>query len=505
VKKVEQGLVTEEGETGIAGTGRETVEVSAQSSECTGPCKSSPAANATFQGASADGSKVFFTTEQELLNADENTVTDLYEYEFTPSGGKLKLISGGKEGEQMGGVVRTSLDGSHVYFVASECPPQKPNVCAGVLTTEANKNGEKAEAGENLYGYDTVHDKIKFVAQSPIDFLSRQNSLLNAEQSTDTARHAQTTPDGRYLVFSSSAHLEKTGELNNHNCLARSETKSPCSASEEKEEEEAQVVYRYDFETGELTWISHGAPGFKVENEGPAKYKGELKAALVAPLPRSQDGAEVDIGDWNRAISDKGEYIIFSTKEKLQADDENNAVDLYEWHNGTVSMISDGHNRNQNERPAWELSPGGMSASGSDIFFFTHSALVGQDSGVLVDLYDARVDGGFPAPVAEASCSGEECQGAPSPAPPLPSASSSVFAGGGNLTAPPVSPAPPTAPKPKPKPLTRAQKLAKALRACRGKPNKKRRACEAQARKRYGTKAKAKKAATAKQSARGTR
>jgi hypothetical protein len=117
-------------------------------------------------------------------------------------------------------------------------------------------------------------------------------------------------------------------------------------------------------------------------------------------------------------------------------------------------MISDGHNREP--IPPLEPSPGGISASGSDIFFFTHSPLAGQDTGILGDLYDARVDGGFPAPVAEASCSGEQCQGTPTPAPSFGSAPSSVFAAGGNLSPSAVPVVPPTAPKLKPKPLTLA-------------------------------------------------
>ena len=51
-----------------------------------------------------------------------------------------------------GGVVQTSSDGSHVYYVAQ-----------GELTNEANANGEKAVAGEdNLYGYDTDTGQTKF-------------------------------------------------------------------------------------------------------------------------------------------------------------------------------------------------------------------------------------------------------------------------------------------------------------------------------------------------------
>lgn len=60
-----------------------------------------------------------------------------------------------------------------------------------------------------------------------------------------------------------------------------------------------------------------------------------------------------------------------------------------------------------------------LSASGSDIFFTTHTQLVGQDTDSLRDVYDARVDGGFPRPVVALPCAGELCQGSagqPSPA-----------------------------------------------------------------------------------------
>jgi hypothetical protein len=56
-----------------------------------------------------------------------------------------------------------------------------------------------------------------------------------------------------------------------------------------------------------------------------------------------------------------------------------------------------------------------------------------------------------------------------------------------------------TTTKSKPKALTRAQKLARALRACKkDKSRRKRAACERQARKRYGPLHKAKKSRTAK-------
>jgi hypothetical protein len=127
-----------------------------------------------------------------------------------------------------------------------------------------------------------------------------------------------------------------------------------------------------------------------------------------------------------------------------------------------------------------------MSSSGSDIFFSTHTQLVGQDTDVLRDIYDARTDGGFPAPTPEPSCSGEACQGASSGSPSFGSSGSSSFTGGGNLTPGSTSFPPPE--EPKAKPLTRAQKLTKALKQCKkDKAKKKRLACEKQARKQYAS------------------
>jgi hypothetical protein len=135
-----------------------------------------------------------------------------------------------------------------------------------------------------------------------------------------------------------------------------------------------------------------------------------------------------------------------------------------------------------------------MSATGSDIFFFSKAQLVGQDTDGLVDVYDARIDGGFPAPPPKPSCSGDACQGPASTPPSFGAAASSLAAPGGNLAAgtivgggPPQTPA-----KRASKPLTRAQQLAKALKACRARPRKQRATCEAQARRRYGSKGKAK-------------
>jgi hypothetical protein len=110
-----------------------------------------------------------------------------------------------------------------------------------------------------------------------------------------------------------------------------------------------------------------------------------------------------------------------------------------------------------------------------------------QDVDSNFDVYDAHVCSGsspcitFPTVSAPPCTTEASCRSAPSPQPGIFGApASATFSGAGNL-APPVVARLPV------KVLTRAQLLAKALKACRNKHNKhKRGVCERQARKRYG-------------------
>jgi hypothetical protein len=425
--------------------GATTVDLSNPSpSECTrctreaeeGEPETSEAKPAVYQGASADGSKVFFTTTQQLVNADTDSGSDLYEYDFDNSAAeRIVQVSGGGPGDLTPGagagfesVVSISEDGAHVYFIAT-----------GILTTLPNGTGQSAALGQhNLYGYDSETGETKFVAT-----LSPQDSVQIGLQEQ---QGAQVSPNGRYLVFDSYARL--AGDDTNG----------------------GQAVYRYDFDTGELIWISHGAPNMAPADEG-------IDATVAIKPSTVGSGALPTAGDANRAISDEGSYIVFSTAERLQASDVNGASNVYLWHNGTVSMISDGHD------PAGASYPV-ISASGADVFFETRERLIGQDTDAFGDIYDARIDGGFPAPTPEPSCASEACRGAPSAPPTFSAPATAAFSGGGNLTPASTSFPPVTEPKPKPKPLTKAQ-LARALRQCRKDRRKVRRSrCERAARKR---------------------
>lgn len=169
---------------------------------------------------------------------------------------------------------------------------------------------------------------------------------------------------------------------------------------------------------------------------------------------------------------------------------ENN---IYEWYRGQVSLLATGE--------VEAIDMGGP--DGRDVFIKTYQQLAPQDTDFTSDLYDLRTGGGFPAPASAAEpCNPEvSCQSEALVAPAGSTPASSVFSGPGNdllASLPAVKPRTTAS-----KPLDRAQKLAKALKACRSKSKRKQAACIKQAEKRYGKSKPRKVQGKAKQPSRG--
>ncbi len=422
-------------------------------------CDTNASADAVFQGASADGSRAFFTTTQPLLGTD--TSENLYEYDFDPPAGQPKVVrvSGGdgsvsEPTAEVRSVTDVSEDGSHVYFIAK-----------GVLTSKANNVGGHAQpGGENLYVWE--RDAEYPAGRTVFIAACGDIGLVNAGENEER----QVTPDGRFLVFASGCHL------------------TPGDTST------ARQVFQYDAQSGSMVRVSSGLEGFNdngnVMGEDPS---GDLDAK-IAPQPRAEEALGQRGGVLARTMSDDGSFVFFQSPVGLtphalneaQVAEGNHgsfpvyAQNVYEYHGGRVSLVGS----EATPLPSIGGPSGqtliGTSASGGDVFFTTEAQLVSQDTDTQVNFYDARIDGGFPAPVAPPGCGGDACQGSLSAPPAFGAPSSAVFAGGGNLT-PPVS-----TPVAAPKGLTAGQKLSRALKACLKDPKRRRASCEAKAEKRFG-------------------
>ncbi len=353
--------------------------------------------SAQYEGAAEDGSRVFFTSDEGLAG-DPNTDREIYEYDTRTQ--TLTAISGGSSGTVDGNVVGVSAianDGSHVYFVAR-----------GVLAPNMSEDGEVAlEGAPNLYVYDAENSRTTFIANlSTSGGAQPELGVEPLVAEPDVDRSAYPTPNGKMLVFESGADL--TGQ----------------NTSEYFE------IYRYDAESGALICISCTSAG--VTPSGDATLGGSGGGSYAPPsqaVPMSENASR----------------IFFESPDPLVAEDTNpdrppesstrGETEVYEWENGQVSLISDGH-------AAVASGLDGTTPSGDDVFFTTSESLVPADLNPgYLNIYDARVlkSGEAPPPSAgeatsSASCSGPECRGPSAPAPSfLPPASASLQ-GASNVT-----------------------------------------------------------------------
>jgi hypothetical protein len=470
-----------------------TVHISVHSSsDCDALCQATTPRAAAYQGASSNESRVFFTSTQQLTDSasedkrpndiasfDEGCILaaagssgcNLYMFECPShcedeAQARVSDVSAGDisgRGPEVLGVMAVAEDGSSVYFVAR-----------GVLTGANREGVQPSPGGNNLYAYrvgGSGEGHIAFVgtlAQSDAEsWIGSGLGIANA------------TPDGRFLVFTSHRGLTKDVS---------------------RREGPAQV-YRYDADSEELMRVSIGESGF--DNNG---NSGEGDARIAEPLSQIPSDGRPD-----PTMSDDGQTVFFESPVGLTPNALNDvpvkenpnvlALNIYEWEadgdepsesapacdqpGGCLWLISDGRDVTERANNV-SLELFGADSSGRNVFFETADQLVAGDTDSQIDIYDARVGGGFSAAAEVQPCGGlEECHGPPPAGEPAVQApASSIFSGLGNpIFSRPIGPLVVH--------LTpaqmRAAKLAKALEVCkRDKRRKRRVACEKAAHKQFG-------------------
>ena len=217
-------------------------------------------------------------------------------------------------------------------------------------------------------------------------------------------------------------------------------------------------VFAYDAQSAQLVCASCDPGGARPR--GSAFIGAKLGERMSTPFHQP------------RALSDNGGRLFFSSPDPLVAGVSGGRVKVFEYEEGSVSLLS--APANTGDDTFLDATP-----SGNDVFIASREPLLAGDKDELVDVFDTRVDGGFHEPSQPAgSCQGEACQGPPSAPPQFSTPISASFSGAGNLT-----PSPSTSTVVKP---TRSQLLARALARCkRVKQRKKRLKCRASARRRY--------------------
>lgn len=356
-------------------------------------------------------------------------------YLYRTNTGEAEFLSG--SGVAAGAELVISEDLSAVYVLAS----------AGT-----------AQSDVDLYRYDVANKSSLFVTH------------LDSEGSGDRVSYS-VSPDGRYFYFTTVtvAGLPGGGE----------ELKTPHAANTGP----TSQVYRYDSTEAVIQCLSC-ASSFDPEPRLSALFTGGTN-----PLGESGHA----IVDGETIASENGDYVFFDTPAALVPSDVDGEVapeirkpeggehestfysvssDVYEWRRdgvsgcvevqGCLALITSGGGGFLNILL-------GTTSSGGDVFFATKESLLPQDDDTAEDIYDARIDGGFPVPARAVECEGDSCS-SPASLPLVQTPATLTQLSSGNI-APKAKPA--TATKSKPKPKKKIKKKRKAKTKRKAKAEKK--------------------------------
>lgn len=275
---------------------------------------------------------------------------------------------------QLESTVAVAADGSRIYFTS-------PNR----LLPGTSPNG--------TYRVD--------VASGELAYIGKLEATIGESADAGQAMNA----DGSVLVFYSKADfLNPLGEGHDNGGTGQ--------------------YYRYDDRDRSLLCISCPSDGSAPRDEAPNRLNAATLFKAGAPNVNfvSDDGA-----------------VVFRTPEALASADQNTpppsedpvaGMDIYEWRDGRLLLVSDG----LSSWPAGPQTPEllAMTPSGRDVFFVAPAQLTPDAIDGYFRLYDARVGGGFEFPQPPTTCPLEVCQGTPKGAPQRPSPGSASFSGRGN-------------------------------------------------------------------------
>ena len=375
------------------------------SGACTNPAfactfEVSTAPSTRFAGATPSGSYALYTAGGALHEYDAVTKSS-------------EEIATGVEG-----VMGYSTDLSRVYFVSTS------NLTAG----QQNSEGDVAGAGaHNLYLRERDGDTT-FIAQlsgRDVHNLPSDFELPSPIATLPDRRASRVSPDGTHAAFASAATI--TGADNTDAVSGEPDTQA--------------FLYEADSGggVGELLCASCNPSGVRPKGGDGADSSGFLWAAATIP------GWQIQFGP-TRPLSEDGQWLFFESFDALLPADTNGRRDVYQWsapgagdcdtdnstpgplyfepNEGCLSLISAG---SENEAAFFFDA----SADGTDVFFADVANLVSQDK-ELLDVYDARVEGGFPPPdPAAPSCdlNAGACEGQGNAAPSPTGAGSAAFQG----------------------------------------------------------------------------
>jgi hypothetical protein len=399
-----------------------------------GPTGGNDAYPAQFDAISADGTKVFFSTREQLVPGDQDHSIDIYMRDLTTN--TTTLVSQGAASCQAEGCGNgeynasfapggLSANGEELFFVTSEplSPADhdsSPDIYMRNLTTNtttlvsqgaASCQAEGCGNGENGVTFNAVSADGSTVAFSSSESLSSEDhdelqDVYVRDLATETTRLVSTTgkcpgsvdckavfggmsSNGSHVFFETSEQIspEDTDESQDVydwtpgggavlDSTGPDGGNGPFNATFAGNSADGSTVY---FETSERI-----DPGADTDETNDIYKRSGGVTELVSTGPEGGNGPYPASLHW---VSPDGSAAIFTTSERLTANDEDNSQDVYERAGSTTTLISTGSEGPEGGNGPFDASFAGISGDGSRVFFNTSERLVPEDQDSSSDIY----------------------------------------------------------------------------------------------------------------------
>ena len=395
-----------------------------------------------FVGMTADGSEVYFTSEEHLTSEDpEHGGNSLYmwsEARELNHEDPITLISKGDNPGNKGEPGNTAM-----------CNASWTSQCGAQPISFSSYSGLLGGLGGNCHYAPTCQPSDSFIASGNGDIYFYSPEQLDGPRGIPNQQDLYVYRNGRvqYVTTFTPGSSVCTGQNYGTFCssgpIARMDvspedshmafiTNSQISAYDNTA---ASGICSYSQENG-----SFGPKCSEMYSYNPST--GQLSCDSCNPNGAPPEG-EV-YGSQNGLFMTNDGRTFFSTTDALVSQDTNQNEDVYEYTEGRPQLITSGTSPG-NETFGFvgaQTYPGliGVSSNGTDVYFSTYEVLVGQDeNGNNLKLYDARTDGGFPfVPPPPECAAADECHGPGSSRPQVPVDGTGAVLGSGGNASPPV-------------------------------------------------------------------
>ena len=356
-----------------------------------GPAGGNDAYPASFEQASGDGTRAFFSTDESLVEADTDLRADVYMRDLEL--GTTTLVTRGEAG----------------------CPPGCGNGAFDAVFANASTDGdeaffvtdEKLVAGDTDSSFDVYRRKLG----------AETTSLVSAggNDAFDASLRG-ISPDGSWAYFTTAepllgADADTAVDIYGRDLegavtalVSRGEESCPACGNTG-----AVPVFQGSSDGGTRVFFTTDEPLLAADEDSATDvYSRDLPGGPTRLISGGDPTAQT--ASFAAATGD-GAHVFFTTAESLAAEDTDSANDIYEWTGGTLSLVTSAACTSE-----CGVTFDAVSDDAGTVVFSTAEQLVSEDADGSVDIYEQEVGGGEPVLVSQADPGCGSCGNGPADA-----------------------------------------------------------------------------------------